>query len=133
MRGLVAITVLGMSAVLPSPAPAAPLDGSVPMVCALVSVVECSRRGDCARSDPATADVPAFVRVDVTARRLSSMDGSRTSPIAAVMREGGRLVLQGMQNARAWGVAIDAGTGEMSATIAESDGAFVIGGACTVP
>ena len=42
-----ALVGLGM---LPSTAPAAPMDGSTPMLCALNSVVECARRGDCERS-----------------------------------------------------------------------------------
>jgi hypothetical protein len=45
MRQLIAIGVLVASAILPSAAHAAPLDGSTPMLCALSSVVECVRTG----------------------------------------------------------------------------------------
>ncbi len=50
MRRLIAIGILVGSAILPSAAPAAPLDGSAPMLCALSSVVECGRKGDCERA-----------------------------------------------------------------------------------
>jgi len=119
--------------ILPAAAPAAPMDGSAPMLCALTSVVECSRRGDCERSTAEEADVPSFVRVNVSQRLLSSVDGARTSPIASVQRSNGRLMMQGMQNERVWGVVIDEASGQMSATVGEDDGAIVISGGCVAP
>ena len=74
-----------------------------------------------------------FFKVNVPGRVLSTVDGDRTSPVGNVQRENGLLMLQGTQNARAWGVAINEKTGQMSATIAESDGAIVIAGACIAP
>ena len=133
MRTLVVIGAFIVLGFLPSVVPAAPLDGSVPMLCALTSVVECSSRGECERSTSDGANVPPFIRVNVQQRLLSSIDGARTSPITAVQREGGRLMLQGMQNARVWGATIDEQSGQMAATVAEADGAIVVSGACIVP
>ena len=132
MRRLIVFTVLaGLGSV--ASAEAAPLDGSAPMLCSLASVVECPARGECTRSVPDGVNVPSFVRVNVGARQLSTVDGGRTSPVANVARENGHLMLQGMQNARAWGIAIDETSGQMSATITEADGAIVIAGACIAP
>ena len=136
MRALVAIAVLGVVAglgTLPATVVAAPLDGSAPILCALSSVVECARGGSCDRSTPEDAQVPPFVRINVQQRQLSSVDGARTSPIAAVQRANGRLMLQGMQNERVWGAVIREETGQMSATVGEDDGAIVISGACIAP
>jgi hypothetical protein len=132
MRRLIAIGILlaGSAVVLPSAVPAAPLDGSAPMLCALSSVVECGRKGDCERSLSEEAGIPAFIRVNVTQRLLSSLDGARTSPIVNVQRSNGQLMLQGMQNERVWGAAIDEESGRMSATAVEADGAFVLTGTC---
>ncbi len=117
----------------PSIAPAAVIDGSAPILCALTSVVECPRGGDCTRSTPDVTNVPGLLRVNVEQRVLSTADGTRTSPIAGSHRSNGRLMLQGMQNERVWGAVIEEETGRMSATVGEDDGAFVISGACIVP
>lgn len=112
---------------------AAALDGSAPMLCALTSVMECSARGECERRTAGDADVPPFIRVNVQQSLLSSLDGRRTSPIITVQRANGRLMLQGAQNGRVWGAVIDQQTGQMSASVTEHDGAFVLTGACVVP
>lgn len=132
MRKLIGITML-LGLGVSSPAVAAPLDGSAPMLCSLGTIIECSARGDCERSVPDGVSVPSFFKVNVAERVLSTVDGDRTSPVGNVQRENGLLMLQGTQNARAWGVAINEKTGQMSATIAESDGAIVIAGACIAP
>jgi hypothetical protein len=135
MRTCFVIVAIGVL-VGPGLAPAvvaAPLDGSVPLLCALNSVAECSRLGDCERIRAEDARLPPFVRVNVQQRLLSSIDGARTSPISAVQRSNGRLMLQGMQNERVWSAVIDEQTGSMSSTVAEDDGALVISGACIAP
>ena len=103
------------------------------MLCALNSVVECARRGDCERSTQEDTQVPPFVRVDVGKRLLSTVDGGRTSPIASVERANGRLMVQGVQNDRVWGAVINEQTGQMLATVGEDDGAIVISGTCIAP
>jgi hypothetical protein len=133
MRTILAIGALAGLTVLPAAVPAAPMDGSAPILCALNSVMECARRGECERSTAEDAQVPPFVRVDVPRRLLSSVDGARTSPIASTQRTNGRLMIQGMQNERVWGAVINEETGYMWATIGEDDGAIVISGACVAP
>ena len=120
-------------AMLPATAPAAPMDGSAPMLCALSSVVECSRKGECERSTAEDAAVPPFVRINVPQRILSSVDGARTSPITAVQRTNGYLMIQGMQNERVWGAVIEEQTGQMTATVGEHDGAIVMSAMCIAP
>lgn len=134
MRRLIAIGILaGSAVVLPSAAPAAPLDGSAPILCALSSVVECGRKDGCERGSSEETGIPAFIRVNVPQRLLSSLDGARTSPIVNVQRSNGQLMFQGMQNERVWGAVIDEESGRMSATAVEADGAFVLIGTCIAP
>ena len=118
---------------LPAAVVAAPMDGSMPILCALSSVVECARGGSCDRSSAEDAQVPPFLRINVQQRLLSTPDGGRTSPIAAVQRANGRLMLQGMQNERVWGAVVNEETGQMSATVGEDDGAIIISGSCIAP
>ena len=94
--------------------------------------MECPNGGQCERRTPGD-DVPVFWRVNVPQRLLSSLDGTRSSPIANVQREEGRLMVQGMQGGKVWGIAIDEGSGQMAATVGEADGGTVLAGACTVP
>ena len=135
MRALFTIGILvfvGLGPALPA-ALAAPMDGSAPILCAVNAVFECTRGGGCERSSADEAEVPGFVRVNVPQKQLQSVDGSRTSPIAAVQRQDNRLMLQGMQNDRVWGAVINEQTGQMSATVGEDDGAIVISGTCIAP
>jgi hypothetical protein len=132
MRALVATgAVVGM-ALSPVTAMAAPLDGSMPILCAVNSLMECDS-GDCERTTAEETKVPPFVRIDLQKKVLTSVDGARTSPIAQLQRSDGRIMLQGMQGTRIWGVVINEQTGQMSAVIGDEDGAIVIAGACIAP
>ena len=136
MRTLFVMVVIGGLAglgMLPAAVVAAPLDGSAPMLCALSSVVECSRGGDCERSTVEDAQVPPFVRINVQQRVIGTVDGARTSPIATVQRANGRLMIQGAQNERVWGAVVNEETGRMTATVGEDDGALFISGTCIAP
>src|SRR4026208_954144 len=89
MRALLATGTLVGLGLLAATGLAAPLDGTVPMLCALNSVVECTRRGDCERSTAEEAQVPPFVRIDVGKRLLSSVDGARATRPASGPRAPG--------------------------------------------
>ncbi|MGI9592608.1 MAG: hypothetical protein ACR2P8_14650, partial [Myxococcota bacterium] len=78
----------------------------------------------------AQIDIPPIVHVDFEGSRLSSPDGTRSSPISAVETLDAVLVLQGHQNGRGWTMVIDRASGSLSATIAELEGAFVLAGGC---
>jgi hypothetical protein len=133
MRTAIGIGMLLAVLGLASSSSAAALDGSVPILCAIASVTECSSGRDCERQTAEGAEVPPFIWVNVQQRLLKSPDGARTSPITAVERADGRLMLQGMQNGRVWGAVIDERTGKMFGAISEADGGFVLSGACLVP
>jgi hypothetical protein len=112
----------------------ADLDGTAPILCALVTVTECDRWGVCAPADPEVSGLPPFVRVDAAKKALEATDGSgRTAPIHTVAKENGRLLLQGGQKGRAWSVVIGQQGGEMTAAIVDDDGGFIVSGTCTLP
>ena len=132
MRALLASGALVGVALFPWAAVAAPLDGSMPMLCAVHQLMDCEA-DNCERTSVEEAQVPPFVRIDVQKRLLSSVDGARTSPISQMNRTNGRLMLQGMQNQRVWGIVINEQSGRMWATLGEDDGAIVLSGACIAP
>jgi hypothetical protein len=126
---ILASFALGVS---PPPTAAAPFDGSAPMLCAVVTVMDCDTKGECSRRTPEEVNLPTFVRVDVPGRALASPDGKRTAEVKTVTRLDGRLILQGAQNGRGWNVAVVEETGKLSAAVADGEDAFVVYGACAL-
>ena len=110
-------------------------DGSAPMLCAVTAVSECTADGKCERSAPQAGNsFPTFLRVDMKARVLRADDGSgRKSEIKASSVVDGQLMLQGIENGKAWNMVIGAETGKWGGSVVEDDGSFALFGACTVP
>ncbi|HET7876984.1 MAG TPA: hypothetical protein VFN71_15780 [Methylomirabilota bacterium] len=108
-------------------------DGSAAMLCAPATVLECVDSGECARRSAREVNVPAFVTVDVAKRTIAAVgEPARTAPIERLERADGQLVLQGAQNGRAWSFMVAEKTGQITVSVAGSDFAFVIFGACTI-
>ncbi len=118
--------------VAPPPAAAAPFDGSAPMLCAAVTVMDCDPKGECSRRTPGEVNLPTFVRIDVAGRTIASPDGGKKAEVKSMTRLDGSLILQGAQNGRGWTVAIVEETGKLSAAVADGEDAFVVYGACTL-
>lgn len=110
-------------------------DGSAPMICAVTSMVECTADGRCERSAPEEGNnLPTFLRVDVKGGNLTANDGSgRKTDIKTSSVVGEQLMLQGIDNGKAWNMVIGSGTGRWSGSVVENDGSFAIFGSCTLP
>jgi hypothetical protein len=136
MKRLAAVGVtmltLGISLGVSGALAAGKYDGSLPLLCAPITILECGDDGACQRSTAEEVNIPQFVRVNVAAMTLSGADESgRTAPIKHLERLTGRIVIQGAQGERGWTVTIAEDTGKMSAVVAGAQEAFVIFGACT--
>jgi hypothetical protein len=107
------------------------IDGSKPLVCDLAEAAECDGVAKCTEVTVEQIDLPPVVHVDFAGSRLASPDDQRTTPIVAVEALDAVLVLQGHQNGRGWTMVIERATGHLSLTLADSEGAFVLAGACT--
>ena len=138
MRSLQAVGLCAVLACLGFawPADAAgKFDGSAPMLCAVTAVNECTADGKCERSAPqAGNNLPTFMRVDVKGRVLTADDGSgRKTEIKDSSVVDGQLMLQGIENGKAWNMVIGAETGKWGGSVVEDDGSFALFGACTLP
>jgi len=120
---------LGVAATAASAA-AEGLGGSRPLVCDLVEVSQCDPSAVCKDVTFAQIDLPPVFKVDFAASQVVSEDGQRASPIKSVDALPTVLVVHGHQEQRAWTMVIDRATGQLSATVADLHGAFVIAGAC---
>ena len=110
-------------------------DGSAPMLCAVTAVSECTADGKCERSAPhAGNNLPTFMRVDVKGKVLRADDGSgRKTEIKASSIVDDQLMLQGIENGKAWNMVIKSDTGRWGGSVVEDDGSFALFGACTLP
>ena len=128
--------LMGLGAATPGVARSAEMDGSVPILCAMIMATECDRWGACDPVDPESAGLPPFVRVNVGQKVLEATDGSgRKTAIdsVTVAKDQQRLLLQGGEQGRLWSVVIGQRSGEMTASILDHDGGFLVSGTCTLP
>ncbi len=136
MHAAMGLSVMLACLALASPASAAgKYDGSVPMLCAVTAMSECEANGQCLRSAPQEGNnLPTFLRVDVKGRTLTANDGSgRKTEIKAAGIVDGQLMLQGIENGKAWNMVIGLETGKWGGAVVEDDGSFAVFGACTLP
>lgn len=132
MRTLQALGMLLVLVLVPGTLTATPYDGSAPLLCAVITVLECAPTGECHRETAAGVNIPQFVTVNVPQKVLRAADDSgRTSAITSREHFNGSMILQGAQGGRGWSVAISEATGTMSASVVEEGVGFVIFGACT--
>jgi len=127
----------GLSALLlVAAAPAALADdltGSNRFLCSVVTISRCYIDG-CMDDTPDGALVPQFVNVDLGAKLLSTTPASgqnRTTPIESLRREGGLIVLQGLQNGRAFSFVIGERSGNASVAIARDEIVLAVSAVCT--
>jgi hypothetical protein len=106
-------------------------DGSVPLLCAPTTLLECVESGKCRRATAEDANFPRFIKIEVARKMVSAADGSgRTAPIAVVERADDNLILQGGQNGRGWSAVIAGDTGQVSVAVTAPGVGFVVFGAC---
>ena len=127
--------VLGMtSALMCSGASATGFDGTANLVCAAIDVVGCVDGSGCVEGQARTFELPGFMFVDFEKKLIRATNESghkEVSPIKNFEKTEKQVILQGVENHRAWSAAIDRQTGRMTVTSAGSDVSFMIFGACT--
>ena len=104
------------SSVPAAPVGAASYDGSVPLLCAAIQIMECDAAGECHRRTAENVNLPRFIKLDFAKKTMSGAGADqRTAPIARFERANGRIIMHGGQEGRAWSLVIDGDTGNMSA------------------
>ncbi len=126
-------------ACVPSAAWAADFDGSRPILCSVITVIECTPAVDRVVSAESIG-MPQFLRVDVAQKKVwpaTDKEGKRVSQIKRVEHLDGMLILQGAdtgvrdkRDGTGWSATISETTGKFTLTAAGEKMAFVIFGAC---
>jgi hypothetical protein len=125
-----------VAALLVAGAPVAVADdltGANRFLCSVVTVGRCDIDG-CMDDTPDGALVPQFVIIDLGAKLLSTTPASgqnRTTPIETLRREKGLVVLQGLENGRAFSFVIAEKTGSASVAIAREQLVLAVSAMCT--
>jgi hypothetical protein len=119
----------GIFFLLPISAFAGDFDGSVPLICAPVSAMDCVRGDECLAGLPEDIGAPAFMRLDFVKKTVA---GTRVaSPMLLLEKTEAQLLLQGREADYGWTIALDSKSGAMTVTLANQEGAFVLFGSCT--
>ena len=95
---------------------------------------ECGPGADCQRGTAESISMPQFLKVNFEEKKISSTPESgpiRTTKIRNLERLDNRLILQGIQNGRAWSMVINVITGKVTLSASDEQAGFVIFGACT--
>ena len=132
---LARLFVILASATAAGAAGAADFDGSENMLCAVQEVRSCMPFSECEQTPPDTVGVPDFLEVEFDKKQISDTLDNRDERKTGIERQKitkTGLYLQGHED-YAWTMAIARKSGRFSLTAIESDYAFVIFGACTIP
>ena len=117
---------------VPSYLIAAPYDGSMPLLCAAMTVQECDDTGECQRRTAMSVGLPPFIVIDVDKKLIHDPDqDGKTSSLKHLEHLNGQLVLHGGEEGRGWSIVIKEDTGTMSAAVVGEQVGFVVFGACT--
>jgi hypothetical protein len=127
--------------ILPFTGATAEFDGSKPLLCASVDVMECDAGAECFRATADGIGAPQFYRINFKEKKIIGISQSKNGPPSQIERMesvDGKLILQGAEEAVegikdgvGWSLAISKETGRMVLTASGDDVGFVIFGACT--
>jgi len=125
---------LGCALVISGPAIAENIEGADEIICASGDTKLCLETGECYEAAPYQLSVPDFVIVDIKKKTLKTTKANpddRVTDVSLVESEDGTLVLQGIENQRAFSIIIDELTGRMTASITRDGLTVAVFGACT--
>lgn len=133
---IAALLILG----LPAAAAAGDFDGTKPLLCSVVIVIENTLDNGCSQVTPESVALPQFLKVDFekkSVRPARESDGDRSSVIRRMERLQGKLILQGadegvwdVRESVGWTATISEETGRFVLAAAGDKEAFVVHGAC---
>lgn len=110
------------------------LTGATKLLCTSVQATSCRDDAECVTDVPWTFNIPQFIEIDTAAKMLSTTKASeelRKSPILTQTRADGLLVIQGLENGRAFSFVINEKDGRLSAAVARDGITVTVFGACT--
>ena len=125
------------------PAMAGDFDGSKPLICAVMDLVECQPGGKCQQVAAEDVGIPHFLKINFKEKKISAThaDGSKKSTdIENFEKIDGKVIIQGaedgiegVRDGVGWSLALAEDTGKLVLTASGDEVGFVVFGACTLP
>ena len=125
------------------PAVAGDFDGSKPLICAVMDLVECQPGGKCQQVTAEDVGIPHFLKINFKEKKISAThaDGSKKSTdIENFEKIDGKIIIQGaedgiegVRDGVGWSLALAEETGKLVLTASGDGVGFVVFGACTLP
>lgn len=110
------------------------LTGVDGILCAASLATVCTPDGDCVSAPPWNWNIPGFIEIDLKAKMMKTTQASgenRSTPIRTLERADGFILLQGMEQGRAFSFQINEETGLTSVAVARDGVVVSVFGACT--
>ena len=110
------------------------VEGVNDLICATGQAQICFETDECYAATPWELAVPDFILVDVKKKTISTTKGSgekRSTEASRVVREEGMIMMQGIEDGRAFSFVIHESTGRLTAAIARDGFSVTVFGACT--
>ena len=110
------------------------ITNSEEILCSTSKIIVCFETGDCVDGLPWEYNVPQFVVIDTEKKIMSTTkasDEARSTPIRNLQRDGGTLMMQGIEDGRVFGFVIDEATGLLTVSVARDGISVSVFGACT--
>jgi len=135
MRRLAAASIVGaLTWIAPPVLRGDDVSGKDRLLCTVIQATQCTPDGECRSDQPWELNIPQFLEVDLKAKTVSTTKASgenRSSSLGTVVRDGGIVVIQGLENGRAFSFVIDEKDGIASMAVARDGSTVSAFGACT--
>lgn len=135
--------ITALTGLISLPAMAGDFDGSKPLICALMDLIECDAGSNCQSKTAEELGLPQFFRINFVEKQISgtqSGGSGKSTPIENLKHIDGKLIIQGAQDGVedvrdgvGWSLAIAEETGKLVLTASGDEVGFVVFGACTLP
>ncbi len=123
------IVVMVLAASFSMMALAEPIDGRKRVICATTELQDCVAGSECLKGLPAEYGAPTSLRIDFANKQV--LGERRKSKIRDMEKSNGQILLQGREMGFAWTIGIDSKSGEMTVSLLNREGAFILFGSCT--
>jgi hypothetical protein len=104
-------------------------DGSKVLICATTEAMDCAAGDDCTKGRPGDIGAPKFLRIDFAKKIIYGP--KRSTSIGTMDIADQQVLLQGKEMEYGWTLALDQESGNMTASLVNRDGVFVLFGSCT--
>lgn len=128
MKNIVRNSIAALFCLSGTLALAGDFDGSKPLICAPVVVMDCVIDEGCTKGTPDEMGAPAFMRIDFGKKLV--IGEKRVTPIMFMDKNENQVLLQGIELGFGWTLVVTP-EGRFATTMVDHSGVFLMSGSCT--